>query len=81
MQYVIIGGITLLILAAVPAFIAGGKGYSPFGYYLFGLLALPFAIMTALLLPRSGYEDDILGMRREIEDIRGILEDIKDNKN
>ena len=48
---------------------------------LFGLLALPFAIMTALLLPRSGYEDDILGMRREIEDIRGILEDIKDNKN
>ena len=52
------GGLTLLLLGAValgliPATIARRKGRSFAGYWLFGAVFLPFALVVVLLLPEE----------------------------
>jgi len=44
--------VSLLVLAAIPAVIASSKGYSGLGFYLYGLLLLPVAIVHAIVLQR-----------------------------
>ena len=47
--------ILLLFLAVIPAAIASNKGYSGFGWWLYGVLLLPVAFFHSLFLkPRAG---------------------------
>lgn len=59
-DYALIGAIVVLamILAVIPALIAGDKGRNPILFYAFGLVAWPIALVVAIRLdhevPQAG---------------------------
>ena len=46
--------IVLLAIAVLPAWIAGRKGYSRFGFFIFGLFLWPVAVIVALVVKDKG---------------------------
>jgi hypothetical protein len=44
--------IVAFVLAAIPAMIASSKGRSPVGWYFYGLLIFPIALVHSLLISK-----------------------------
>ena len=46
--------VVLFALAYLPAWIAGNKGYSRFGFFVFGVILWPVAVIVALVIKDRG---------------------------
>ena len=68
--WIVTAAISLLLLGVAPAVVASNKGYSGVGFYFFGVVAFPFALMTALLLPYKGFYSNL---EKSLEEITTLL--------
>jgi hypothetical protein len=50
----LIAFVVLVAIAVLPAWIAGNKGYSRFGFFVFGLFLWPVAVIVALVVKDRG---------------------------